>query len=198
MPPFRGMEDVFLALGSVVGGAVFGSICFLLVRTTRWMLLRADQSTLVTDPNGSHWLVGIPLAPSSLKLRASRRVFGMRLEDRARRLRAGVVEDGVERTEVVHPRALLKAADEALGIFAMILLGGLLIALLVFVLEIAVAVLAAVLVAVMRFALGRWQCEVTTPDGRREQHPAGSLRAARELRDELIASIQSGMRASTA
>ena len=123
----------------------------------------------------------------------------MRLEDRARRLRSGVVEDGVAPTEVSHPKGLLKDSGmEGAGCVAIVLLAGLLIALVVFALEIVIAIAAALIVAVARLVFGHWHCEVTSPDGRRELHRVDSLREARELRDELVESIESGTRTLTA
>ena len=62
VPPFRRMEDVLLALGSVVGGAVFGSICFLLVRTS-WRLRSPPWPQRLSPWSAWRWDVGNAKSP---------------------------------------------------------------------------------------------------------------------------------------
>jgi len=189
-----GVAEVFgeLLLGvlSTAAGFVLGSMVFVLVRGGRWALLRTERAVPVTDPRGGRWTVRIPLAPTPMRFWASSWMLSMRPHHRRRREAAGVPADGVVPSEMSHPRRLVDETDEAAPIVAVVLLVFAVVALVVLLLEAIVVVLVAVVVAVVRFAWGRWQCEVVSPDGGRKRLTAGSLSAARSRAAEIRESIE--------
>lgn len=186
------VEIGFGFLSAGVGFAI-GSIVFALVRVGRWALLGTDRATRVTDPHGFTWTVRIPLAPSPMRFWASQRLLKMRPIDRRRRETKGVAPDGVDPSEFAHPTTLVERTDEVASLAAIVLLGLALLALSVLFLEVILAIVVAVAVAVTRLVLGRWQCEVIAPDGRVERIRVGSLQAARARREQIVASVASGL-----
>ncbi len=181
--------ELLLGVASVAVGFALGSIVFALVRCGRWALLRTERAAPVVDPSGGRWTVRIPLAPTPLRFPASTWMLRMRHGDRRRREAEGASPDGVTSSEIAHPKRLVDTTDEASGFVAVGLLVFAVFALVVFVLEAVVVVLLAFVVALVRLVWGRWQCEVVSPDGRRERVTAGSLRHARDRATQLRESI---------
>lgn len=176
---FELVGHLLLGVASVGVGFALGSVVFALVRCGRWALLRTERAAPVVDPSGGRWTVRIPLAPTPLRFPASTWMLRMRPDDRRRREADGAPPDGVAPSEMAHPKRLVETTDEASAFVATGLLVFVVFALVVLLLEAVVVVLLAFVVAVVRFVWGRWQCEVVSPDGRRERVTAGSLSDAR-------------------
>ncbi|HEY8545991.1 MAG TPA: hypothetical protein VIL36_13125 [Acidimicrobiales bacterium] len=185
--------EVLFGFGMVAVAYAVGSIVYLQVRAARRGLRHLGGAEPVVDPQGGAWTVGVALAPPPLRLALSRRWFRMRPSDQAARARAGVAPDGVTKEEAAHPSHLVERFEELSGVVVWVVLLVTLVAVVVLLLEVLLVAVVAALVLVVRTLLGRWQCEVVGPDGRRWHVPAGSLGDARTVRDELRAQLAAGI-----
>ncbi len=186
------MEELVLWLVSLVGGAVFGSVVFVLVRLARMALLRVDRGKEVVDPTGAPWLVAIPVVPRRLHVPLSRAAFGMGWDARRRRRRAGVADDGIADDEMAHPKGMAAETDDLAGCVAPILLVVVSVGLALLAVELLAAAILAALVGAYRLIRATWVVVVTDPRQRAASFPADSLRHARMLATDLAADIAAG------
>ncbi len=184
--------EIAFSLGLVALGFVIGSVVFAVVRTVRWVLLRTERVTVVTDPLGGQWSVGIPLAPARIRFKLSTKAFQMSKLDQQRRGREGTSHDGVTSTEFAHPSALVSNTQEFAPVVGFLMLAFVVMAAAIFLVELVAVVVIAAVVAGMRMLWGRWRCEVLAADGQRSSVAAGSLRAARVKCAQMVESIAAG------
>jgi Flp pilus assembly protein TadB len=187
------LGELLAGVVSAVVGFAVGSIVYVLVRLGRRAFAGLDGRTEAVDRRGERWEVRVALAPTPLRFHVSRAMFSMHREDRRRRELADGPSSGVGRDELMHPVGLVGKLEELSGLVVWFLLAFVLVAFVVLLVEAVLVALLAAIVFVVRTAWGRWECEVTAPDGRTARVRAGSLRDAREHRALLVNRIESSL-----
>jgi hypothetical protein len=185
------LVELLGGFASVAIGFAVGSLVYLLVRIGRRTIAGLDGRTEAIDRDGRRWEVRVALAPTPVRFHVSRAMFSMHRKDRAKRTDQDRSDTGVGRDEVVHPVGLLDKLDDFAGFAVWFILAFVLLAFVVLLVEAILVAALAALVFAIRTLWGRWQCEVTSPEGTSSRVDVGSLRAARARRAELVSDIES-------
>jgi hypothetical protein len=183
--------ELLLGALSVAVGFAVGSLVYVLVRLGRRTFAGLDGRTEVIDRGGGRWEVRVALAPTPVRFHISRAMFGMHRKDRAKRGVGDRPSDDVRRDEILHPVGLVARLDELSGIAVWFILAFVLVAFVVLLVEAVLVAALAAIVFLVRTAWGRWECDVTSPEGKSARVRAGSLRDARAHRQVLVADIES-------